>query len=130
MVLAGQEPPAAYYEQPDIEPHCEMYWLAFLDLTTERQLSTVIGPIPRSKIRQYGIDELDLGTDALDRFCAILARVDDDYGEMVNPKSGKDRPGNLRAEASMKDPAAVSNLLRGLSKGKPKKIPRNRNASE
>lgn len=132
MEAAGREPPSAYYEQPEINPDCDIYWRAFCDLTTERSLSMSVGPIPRSRIRQYGVEVLELEADALERFCAILGRVDDDYTEMVNARlTSKDRPGKLRAEASMSDPDAVRSLFRGMrAQSKPikiKKPPRNRN---
>ena len=55
---------------------------AFGDLSTERQIGMAVGPIPRSKIKEYGRDELDLSGEALDRFMMTISRIDGEYLSM------------------------------------------------
>jgi hypothetical protein len=83
----GRTPPKPFFERPEVEPHLHDYWLAFLDLTTERQSGMGAGPIPRSKIRDYASNECGLSGDEHESFCLVMVRVDEDYTSMVNSTS-------------------------------------------
>lgn len=96
----GKEPPEEYYNQPDIPPHLGFIWLAFFDLSTERQIGMGVGPIPRSKIREYarelGIDD---NSESFDRFTRIIHALDDEYVRRANePSKKKNEPVEIRAD--------------------------------
>lgn len=71
-----------------------------------------VGPIPRSKIRQYVIDELDLHGAACDRAVTIIRRVDDAYVGMTNKTS--DGEPELADSAKATDAEGVKRVMRGL----------------
>ena len=120
----GNEPPAKFYqlldEQPEIAEHLYVYWDAFSDLGTERQIGMGIGPIPRSKVREYASDLLGLDGDEHDRFCEILSRMDRDYVSRVNSPRSEDGP-NFREIVDPKDGERVKKLAHRMAK------PRKRN---
>lgn len=58
--------------------------MAFDELSSERQIGMALGPIPRSKIREYAACDLELYGDALEEFCAIVTRVDNAFISMIN----------------------------------------------
>lgn len=41
-----------------------------------------LGPIPRSKIKEYGREELDLDGDALENFITMISMIDGEYMSM------------------------------------------------
>ncbi len=45
--------PRAIANAPQLEPGLELFYYAFLELTTERQIGFAEGPIPTSKIYEY-----------------------------------------------------------------------------
>lgn len=61
LVSRGVKPPSWYSEEPHLPPGCGFHLRAFADLSTERQIGTVTGPIPTSQIRayaaRYGLEE-------------------------------------------------------------------------
>lgn len=96
MMDEGREPPAAYYNQPELLPNLLEFWDAFNELGTERQIGMGVGPIPISKIRDHIRDEIGRPAgDATERVVEILRRVDSEYLSLVNdPKNkttGKDK---------------------------------------
>lgn len=101
----GRDPPAPFFEQPEIRPDLQHYWMAFHDLGTERQIGMGVGPIPRSRLLDYAHDDLGLDGDDLDRFCAVIRMMDDEYVAMANGGS-KDRDRGSPA-ARVDDPKAV-----------------------
>jgi len=119
---AGRDPPPQFFERPEIAEHLFIYWEAFSDLTTERQIGMGIGPIPRSKTREYARDVLDLTGEAYDQFCAVISRVDSDYvamqNEPRNPAGDKQR-----SSVAIDDEAGVKSLFERLERS-----PRKQNA--
>lgn len=85
---------------------------AFRELSTERYIGQWAGQIPRSKVRDYGIEHMRLDGDELERFCSIIAGVDDDYLSMIAPK----RDDGLRDIAPANDPQATKRILRNVAK--------------
>lgn len=84
MIEEGREPPAAYFEQPEVPLHMQFYMTAFFDLSTERQIGMGIGPIPRSKMREYA---RELGVQDFDAFRSIIGAMDDEYLALNNASS-------------------------------------------
>jgi hypothetical protein len=86
----GWETPSAIREMPELT-FWEMAYVNDFDLlSTERPVGMGLGPIPISKIRQYG---LDWGKSDLDMFVDIMLQVDRKYlseyhkqQEAKNPK--------------------------------------------
>jgi len=118
MAERGRNAPDAFYDRPEVELHLAWLWNAFWELGTERQLGTVVGPIPGSKIREYLRDEMDLtGTD-YDRARAIIRRADDAYVGMLNTRKG-DEP-VLKDAAKATDAEGVKRVMRGLGKRRAK----------
>lgn len=117
LIELGREPLAQFYEQPDIPAHLEMYWRAFEDLTTERQIGMAIGPIPRSRVRAYARDELDLGEDAFELFCGVIERMDADFVKRANaPKQQPSDGSPVRSTASPEDGKSVAKILDSVAK--------------
>lgn len=71
-----------------------------------------IGPIPRSKIRQYCIEELGLRGTACDHAITIIRRADDAYVGMTNATS--DGEPELADSAKATDVEGVKRVMRGL----------------
>lgn len=89
-----------------------LLWNAFWELSTERQLGMAVGPIPRSKIREYASNELGLQGDALDRAITIIRKADDAYVGMTNKTS--DGEPELADSAKATDAEGVKRVMRGL----------------
>jgi hypothetical protein len=90
MIEDGREPPAQYFDQPELPEHLHFYWIAFNDLSGERQIGMGIGPIPRSKIRDYAIENGMDGVDEIERLCRIIMEMDAEYVSHAN-SSDKDK---------------------------------------
>lgn len=71
-----------------------------------------VGPIPRSKIRQYVIDELGMRGAACDRAVTIIRKADDAYVGMAN-KTDDGEP-EMADSAKATDHEGVKRVLRGL----------------
>lgn len=91
--------------------------MGFSDLSTERQIGMGIGPIPRSKVREYARDVLELTDDSFDRFCEVMARVDDDYTSMQNDPKDKSKQ---RSVVNIDDAAGVKSLFERLEQPRKK----------
>lgn len=91
------EPPPQFFEQPEIEPHQKLYWDAFHELSTERQIGMGAGPIPRSAIKVYA-DELGIVGDDYDPFHLIIRKMDNEYLSLLH-SSHKSQDKGLTAEA-------------------------------
>ncbi|WLA80280.1 hypothetical protein [Bradyrhizobium elkanii] len=70
------------------------------------------GYIPRSKVKQYGIDDLGLFGDQLDFFMRVIRRADDMY---LSSKSAKSSDPKMLDEVSVKDGAGMRSLLHRLA---------------
>jgi hypothetical protein len=95
LVERGLEPPAQYYERPELWPHNQFYWDAFWDLGSERQIGMGVGAIPRSAIKLYA-DEFDITGDEYDVFYRMLRMLDNHYLSLSNsnkqPEKGSSAP--------------------------------------
>jgi len=118
MAERGRNAPDGFYDHPEVEPHLTWLWSAFWELSTERQLGMVVGPIPVSKIREYLIDEFDLHGAELDRAKAIIRRADDAWCGMLNARKG-DEPA-LSDQAKATDTEGVKRVMRRLDKRRTK----------
>jgi hypothetical protein len=120
MAERGREPPDAYYERPEIEPHLTWLWNSFWELSTERQIGMAIGPIPVSKIREYLRDEMELTGPEYERARTIIRRVDDAYSAMLN-RPRNSGPG-MSDSAKVTDPEGIKRVVRGaaVNKRRPK----------
>lgn len=112
LISLGREVPAEYYECPDIEPHLNLIWSAFWDLSTERQIGMGIGPIPVSKISEYLIDEMELCGPEFDRVKAIIRRVDGAYVGIAN--GSRDDGPEMADSAKATDGEGVKRVVSGL----------------
>lgn len=70
--------PDWFRQEPDRDPHDAWYHQAFWDLSTERQLGFSAGPIPISRILEYGQRACFEG-DMLDVFVRIIRTMDGAY---------------------------------------------------
>lgn len=119
MLEAGEQPPSAYFDRPAIAAHLQEYWLAFCDLTTERQIGMGLGPIPASQIRDYAI-ELDLDGDEAELFFAVIRQTDDGYLSIVNAQSGQ--AAGAAKEVRMDNVEGVRNLFETISEDRKKAV--------
>lgn len=117
MFEAGQTPPLVFFDRPILPPHLHDYWMAFCDLTTERQIGMGLGPIPASKIRAYAIDELELLGDERDRFFAVMRRTDDGYLAMNAPAKPQTAAMPTK-EVPIQDGEGVRKLFAGMAERK------------
>lgn len=97
--------------------HLQEVWLAFNELTTERQVGMGAGPIPVSKIREYAGDHLDLTGDAAERFVVLIREMDGEYLAASAPKKrhGKNEP-DPDSQIHPEDTVAVRQLLQSKAK--------------
>lgn len=108
----GRQAPPEFYDRPEIEPHLMFLWTAFWDLSTERQMGMVIGPVPVSKMREYLRDELGLDGNEYDRARAIIRRADEAYCAMLNRRK-EDGP-EMAETVSINDAEGVKRMMRRL----------------
>jgi hypothetical protein len=86
---------------------------AWSELSTERPVGMGEGYIPRSKIKQYGVEELGLDGDALEFFISVIRKTDDGY--LSESGGGGKADPKMIDEVHIGDTAGVKNLLRRLS---------------
>lgn len=98
LIEKGRDPPAQFFDQPEVPDYHEWYWIAFGELSTERQVGMSLGPIPRSAIFSYAA-EYGLFGDEAERFNAIIREVDQSYIAMLY---SKDQP-NLNNQVAPTD---------------------------
>jgi hypothetical protein len=118
MAERGRDAPAAFHDQPELEPHLVWLWNAFWELGTERQLGMTVGPIPGSKLREYLRDEMELTDAEYDRARAIIRKADDAYLGMLNARKADGPP--LADAAKATDAEGVRRVMRGLGKRRTK----------
>jgi hypothetical protein len=107
----GRQPPAPFFERPEISRLHLAYWDAFTVLSTERPLGMVLGPIPASKIVSYIRDEMDAHDDRAEYAFDVLYGLDRKYLEMLGRRAATrgGKPVANRAKAT--DPAAMRGLM-------------------
>jgi hypothetical protein len=82
----GMEPPAWFFDQPEIWFQNQFYWNAFNELSSERQIGMGLGPIPLSAIRRYA-EEWELDGDEYEVFYSIIRKMDIKYLDMTHSKN-------------------------------------------
>jgi hypothetical protein len=107
----GKEPPRAYYERPEIASHLAWLSEAFSELGTERQIGMAVGPIPRSKIKEYLIEELGMVGDEYDRAYKTLRKVDGEYLAIINDTSNIDKTKKNETVVESTDASGMRNLF-------------------
>lgn len=115
LIEIGREVPQGFYEMPEAEPHLVGLLYAFNELGTERQFGMSLGPIPRSKMKSYLIEELALDGEDLDYAIALLRRVDGDYLEMIG-KHNKTEAEKLSDQVKASDGPGVKKMVRRMGK--------------
>lgn len=97
QIERGIEPPAWFFEQPEIDPHLHFHWEAFGELSTERQIGMGIGPIPWSAIKAYA-EEFGIVGDEFESFLHIMRAMDSEYLSQANSSHKlKDTAGGMTA---------------------------------
>lgn len=91
-IAAGQPAPEPFFDKPEISENAAHIWIAFHDLGTERQIGMGIGPIPRSKAKEYAADELAIFGEAFDRFWSIIRMLDAEFLKIVNASDDESKP--------------------------------------
>lgn len=61
-----------------------------------------VGPIPRSKVKEYLLDELSLKGARYDHAYAVLRKVDDEYQSIVNAPPKNKKPGEREPDTEVK----------------------------
>lgn len=72
-------------DPPPERPELRMYWDAFHDLSTCRQIGMASGPIPWTALNEYALRYGIVG-DGFDRFCRLIRAMDDVVREKWSPK--------------------------------------------
>ncbi len=80
--------PDSIANKPDIIAGLEMYWQAFTDLNTSRELGMAEGPIPWTAIDQWATRHRIVGED-FDRLVIILRGMDAAYLKHRSKSSNK-----------------------------------------
>ena len=76
MLAARKQPlPDWYLEEPQLLPGEDVYLSAFFSLSTERQLGWSTGPIPDSKIFEYG-ERLGFDEAMIDLLRSVIRHLD------------------------------------------------------
>jgi hypothetical protein len=90
-----------------------LFWSAFWELSTERQIGMGMGPIPWSKIRSYFAEDGFCGGD-LEWATALIRKMDNAYTGMLSG-SKNDEP-EMADSAKATDTEGVKRVMRGLGK--------------
>ena len=90
MIKRGLNLPQWYLEDPAPGPQDDFYLRAFWDLSTEREVGFGVGPIPWSKIVEYGeLEGLDL--DVMRSFVRVVREMDTGYLKWQSDEADKKR---------------------------------------
>jgi hypothetical protein len=77
-IAKGRDLPDSYLKEPIINPGDEFYLHAWFELDSERSSGMSIGPIPWSKIVEYGIFH-GIDRDVLEPFIQVIRQMDAAY---------------------------------------------------
>jgi hypothetical protein len=88
LIERGQPPPSWYEEEPDYPPGLDFYMRAFWQLSTERQIGFSVGPIPVSKIEEFG-EKRGYDPITLDIFRHLIREVDAAYLDWLTKEREK-----------------------------------------
>jgi hypothetical protein len=76
-----------------------------------------IGPIPRSKIREYAREYgFPDDTDAADRFCRLISEMDNTYLQVVNESSSGKLKKNEPHQIPVDDVVGLKNMFANLAR--------------
>lgn len=75
--------------RPKLPQHLRFVWQAFFDLSTDRQIGQVMGPIPWASIDRYAARYSIHGNDEFEQFAAMIRTLDLSYREYFKPKDMK-----------------------------------------
>ncbi|WP_210482755.1 phage tail assembly chaperone [Microvirga antarctica] len=104
--------PAAYLDRPLLDPHLQLYWDAFWELTSDRPVGMSVGPIPFSSIARwaqcYGMSAVD----NLERLRVIVRALDGESLKHGRTKSGREE---RLVEVAADDVAGVRYVFQGLT---------------
>lgn len=89
-----------------------LYMVAWNDLSTERPIGMVEGYLPRSKIKQYGIEDLGLEGDQLEFFISVISKTDTGY---LTASSAIRSDNKVRDVVSKNDVSGIKALLSRLA---------------
>lgn len=84
----GRPAPDWFYDEPLLYPGDDFFLRAFWDLSTERQLGMSVGPIPWSRIQQYG-GHSSVNSDMMVVFTLVVRTMDQGYLEWVAAEQEK-----------------------------------------
>jgi hypothetical protein len=90
LIERGQPPPSWYEEEPDCPPGLDYYMKAFWQLSTERSIGFSVGPIPASKIEEYG-ERRGFDRMTLENFIYIIRTMDAAYLDWLTQEREKNR---------------------------------------
>jgi hypothetical protein len=94
--------PKAIADAPELELGLELFYLAFMDLTTCRSMGFGEGPIPWTAVRDY-CDDMELVGDQRDDMFAHIRMMDTVY---LNHRASK-----AKKEAPKKDAAPAKTVI-------------------
>lgn len=84
----GMPLPDKIANKPELIGGLEIYWKAFVELSSDRQIGMAEGPIPWSSMNMWAIRHGIYGDD-FDRFIAILRSLDEAYLQKQNKSRKK-----------------------------------------
>lgn len=80
--------PPAFTKRPRLTHRLEFAFHAFWELSTDRQVNMVLGPIPSRSIREFARD-CGIAGERFDAFVASIRVLDGEYLRRLNPKPDK-----------------------------------------
>ena len=86
MVRFNDPIPEKFKNVPDLIPGLSLYFNAFFDLTTNRQLGMSLGPIPFNSIIQYG-EYYQFNSDEMFDLIYFIREMDNAYLDYANSRS-------------------------------------------
>lgn len=87
--------PEWYRDEPELESWDQFYLTAFWRLSTERSIGFAMGPIPHSKVVEYGY-EVGLSTANMGLFEAVIRAMDGAYIAWSSEQQTKARKANAQ----------------------------------
>lgn len=88
LVARGQPVPEWVLNEPEAVEGDDFYLRAFRNLSTERQVGMSLGPIPHSKVREYG-KTAGLDSDTLELFETAIRAMDEFYLSWIREQSSR-----------------------------------------
>lgn len=82
MQLEQRRPPDWFEEEPQLAPGEDFFLRAFFNLSTERQIGWASGPIPHSRVVEYGVRS-GLEEATIEILVHVIRRMDQAYLEWL-----------------------------------------------